>query len=150
MASLIFSDLVVACAFRDKWEFWKPVFEKDGKDGNLELITQIKVSMKDFMYKNFLCENSALGNVFSGADEERITEYLRKNNEFFWQDGKGFWHLFPEAIKENVGSCDLNEFFAKKLSSEAFYEKWMLQAFNFYPNTKTTAIAVPDEEELIE
>jgi len=131
MASLIFSDLVVACAFRDKWEFWRPVFEKDGDDGQRELIAKIKVSMKDFMYKNCLCENSALGNVFSGADEDRIIEYLRKNDEFFWQDGKGFWHLHPDAIKDNIGSYDLNVFFAKKLSSEAFYAKWMLQAFNF-------------------
>lgn len=131
MAQLIHSDLVVATAFRDRWQAWEPLFDKNNIDEQQERISEIKVSIQDCMRKNFICENSALGNIFSSASEERVKEYFDKNYGTFYLDGKGNYHVNPQAVKAYVGSYDLNKFFAKKLISEGIYPHWILQAFNF-------------------
>lgn len=131
MAYIICEDLVVATAFRDKVEFWKPVYGESEEDMK-ELLTKIRIPIDYLLHKQFLCENSALGNVFCGGTEERYKEYFNdiKNRPYFYQTREGYC-LNVDAIKQEVGSYDLNKFFAHRLMEQP-YDRYILKSFNFY------------------
>lgn len=131
MAYIICEDLVVAAAFRDRVEFWKPVYG-DTEEGMKELLNEVKVSMEDLLHHQFLCVNSALGNVFCGGDEQRYIEYFNdiKNRPYFYRTKEGY-HLNAEAIKQEIGDYDLNKFFAHRLMEQP-YDRCILKSFNFY------------------
>ena len=133
MCTILKSDLIVATAFRDRYEFWKPLFDTSDEKQHRELVNFISVSLKDCLDKQFLCENSALGNVFAQLNEKDFYEYFYNHSEYFIRDSKGRYTLNPDAVKSSCGSFDLNVFFSKLLN-HGIYSNYVLHAFNFTSN----------------
>lgn len=129
MSTLLLTDIIVATAFKDKFDFYKMAYNLDSESSYKKLIDRICISIADCMKKKLMCAEISFGKAFCSSTEEDFAYFFYENRKFFVKTKSGF-KLNYDAIKDNLGNFDLNEFF-KQLLKNSLYSSEIYETLGF-------------------